>query len=258
MRYRICIGLLWVCVAQAQSKGPRFEVTSVKAGSQARLDRILPNCSNGRFLARAPVYFVIGWAYDLKTDQLNGLRAKLPQWAQQAGSSFEIQAVGTGSVTDAQCRQMVQSLLADRFKFAAHWEAGTAQVYDLVVMRGGAKLQKIDESDQTQGIFITMNGRAQPIAALKGPTRGLTMEQFADFLSPRITRALPVFDKTGLDGIYKIKLAFSFQQQGGKQVDASDPPIEVAIQSQLGLKLDERTAAVDVLVTDHIEMPDSN
>jgi uncharacterized protein (TIGR03435 family) len=103
-----------------------------------------------------------------------------------------------------------------------------------------------------------MNGRAQPVAALKGVTRGFTMKQLADFVSPRTSGAMQVFDKTGLDGVYKIKLAFSYQQQGGKQVDAIDPPIEAAIQIQLGLKLEEREASVELLFVDHVEMPDPN
>lgn len=67
-------------------------------------------------------------------------------------------------------------------------------------------------------------------------------------------RAPHIIDKTALSGTYDFKLEFSLPM---RPIDASAtdiaPDIFTALQRQLGLKLDEVTARLDMLVIDHIE-----
>ena len=73
--------------------------------------------------------------------------------------AYDIQATSERQFTESQCKAALQALLADRFKLAAHWEAKEAEVSDLVVARGGPKMQRAAAADQERG-FITINGKA--------------------------------------------------------------------------------------------------
>ncbi len=48
---------------------------------------------------------------------------------------FDIEAKSAGSATQAQCKLMVQTLFADRFKMAIHRETKEFPVYALVVAK---------------------------------------------------------------------------------------------------------------------------
>jgi len=63
----------------------------------------------------------------------------------------------------------------------------------------------------------------------------------------------PIVDRTGLDGIYQFNLEFN------QPAYPSDrPELGVALQQQLGLKLERRKETMDVLVIDHLEKPSPN
>jgi len=74
---------------------------------------------------------------------------------------------------------------------------------------------------------------------------GVTMAQFANALSrlPAVSR--PVQDFTSLKGGFDLDLTWTPAPIG--------PSIFTAVQEQLGLKLEPRTGAVEVLVVDHLE-----
>ncbi len=59
----------------------------------------------------------------------------------------------------------------------------------------------------------------------------------------------PVVDKTGLTGIYDIKL--SFAPEGVP--DSPLPSVFTAVQEQMGLKLEAQKVPVDMIVIDHVE-----
>jgi len=57
-----------------------------------------------------------------------------------------------------------------------------------------------------------------------------------------------VLDRTGLKGTYEIKLEWTPQTPPGTDSPDTGPSIFTALQEQLGLKLEARKDAVDVLV----------
>lgn len=150
----------------------------------------------------------------------------------------------------------MQALLADRFKLAVHWESKEAEVNDLVVARGGPKMQKASATDTGRGFTITVDGRQVTSAAGASVPTGETMQELAEFLT-FIRLHEPVIDKTGLEGRYKFALKFSIQPPGGNQ-DFEDPDLETALQQQLGLKLEAHKGTVRTLLVDHIEPPSAN
>jgi uncharacterized protein (TIGR03435 family) len=85
------------------------------------------------------------------------------------------------------------------------------------------------------------------------------MKQLAGMLEGRLARgggaARPVVDSTGLTGKYDIKLTWSpaaENPQAGKEAPEGQSVLE-ALESQLGLKIRQGKANLEVLVVDHIE-----
>jgi uncharacterized protein (TIGR03435 family) len=74
----------------------------------------------------------------------------------------------------------------------------------------------------------------------------------------------PLFDKTGLTGMFDVKLEFFMEASGGNptpQPTAPDPPgpiFATAIEEQLGLKLESARGPVEVLVIDSVQRPSEN
>ena len=61
----------------------------------------------------------------------------------------------------------------------------------------------------------------------------------------------PVSDETSLAGVFDVTLQWSSDPAA-----ASDAPsIFIAVQEQLGLKLERRTVTTDVVVVEHFERP---
>jgi uncharacterized protein (TIGR03435 family) len=238
----------------AQDAAPVFEVASVKPHVQGS-GYIPLSCSNGRLSSMGfPLVAVIQWAYDLNTDQYRQVEEHLPK-GMSPTTAYDIEAKAERPVTEPQCRLMLQALLADRFKFAAHWESRDAQVSDLVVARGGPKLQKAAETDEGPDVHVALNGK--PLTGPRtGQPKGMTLKELADFITSGM-RLQPILDKTGLEGRYKIDLKFSIQPAGSNEV-LEDPDLETALQQQLGLKLEKRKGSVNLLIVDRIERPDPN
>jgi uncharacterized protein (TIGR03435 family) len=87
-------------------------------------------------------------------------------------------------------------------------------------------------------------------------SRKVSIQKFAGTLSEIMGR--PVLDMTGLTGVFDVDLRWTPDetQFGGKAKtdDSGAPSIFTALQ-ELGLKLDARKGAVDVVVIDHGERP---
>jgi uncharacterized protein (TIGR03435 family) len=82
----------------------------------------------------------------------------------------------------------------------------------------------------------------------------VTMQQVADTLG--LGLPLPVLDHTGLSGRYDAVFGFAVDQltpsAGSSDNEIGLPPIPVALEKQLGLKLIKQNARVEVFVIDHI------
>ena len=74
------------------------------------------------------------------------------------------------------------------------------------------------------------------------------MRQLAERIEGQM--AVPVLDETGLTGQYDFKLNFA--------LDDSGPSMTMAVQDQLGLKLESAKGPVRTLVIEHAEKPTAN
>jgi len=75
----------------------------------------------------------------------------------------------------------------------------------------------------------------------------------------------PVIDRTDLTGLFDFELVFDPGPRGGSTLGDDDaltaapaPPLRVAIEEQLGLRLRRESGPVRVLVVEHVEPPTPN
>jgi uncharacterized protein (TIGR03435 family) len=146
---------------------------------------------------------------------------------------------------------MLQALLHDRFKLTLRSEAKAIPVYALVVDKTGPKIREVAVSDtQVNGPGFIINGT--PMQMFDPKLTGWSMAQLAQALGvAQLGR--PVVDRTGLDGIYKVALAFHQRETPGDGVD-----VTTAVREQLGLRLESSTASFEMLSVEHVERPDPN
>jgi uncharacterized protein (TIGR03435 family) len=247
----VALSLLLGLTASAQT----FEVISVKPfkGGPPGFQGIQPGCKNGHFAAVTPVFLTMEWAYDMPPGQATEFQEKMPLWAQSISGSYELQATTQPGVTEDQCRKMTQHLFEDRFHFKYHLENITAKMYEMVLARGGLKMPPADDSP---GWNVTINGRETQFLPGTPVRKGITMDELANWITGTNPDRTPVINKTGLEGTYKFKLAFS--RGAGANLDFADPDVITAIQQQLGLKLQESRGPVQHLIVESIEKPDEN
>jgi uncharacterized protein (TIGR03435 family) len=234
-------------VAGAQTSAPTFEVATIKPTGPSSDGHIHINYPPGdRFSAsNITVLTLMQWAYDMPEKQiLDG-----PPWL--GSTRFDIQATAdtgqikglTGEQDRDLKRHMVQSLFADRFHLKLHQETRPLPAYDLIVAKGGLKLQPSKSNGKTIGTGRThFNGE------------GLTITIIAEELSLITGRV--VVDKTNLSGRYDLKLEWAADD--APAADNSAPSLFTAIQEQVGLKLEPAKEPVPVLVIDHIEAASPN
>ena len=84
---------------------------------------------------------LIRTAYEVKDYQISG-----PDWlgSMLSAQRFNVQATIPEGATEKQVPQMLQALLAERFKLVVHRETKEHSVYALVVAKGGSKLKEAE------------------------------------------------------------------------------------------------------------------
>lgn len=180
-----------------------------------------------------------------------------PPWVESENDRYAVEAkidatrfAAMQTMTPEQQQEQVclmeQSLLAERFKLKVHFEIrGEAPVYALIVAKGGPKLVPSKDGETT-----SLSARKDEIIA-----QAVTLDQFAH--SPLWTPIGDryVVDQTGLKGTYDFTLKWR-----SDPLDESGalPDLFNAIQEQLGLKVIDAKAPLEVIVIDHIERPSRN
>jgi len=262
---------------QSGGKRPEFEVASIKpapppSGNQLRVfmggdpGRVNMNNLSLRDMMRL--------AYQVKDYQISG-----PDWMNSM--RFNVVATIPPGTPKGDIPLMWQSLLADRFKLELHRDKKELPVYVLLVGKGGPKLKKSENQDDSPG-----PAGGAPIPGGRGRVmmgRGRltanrsTVSGFAETLSRQMDR--PVVDETGISGLYDITLEWTPDERqrmqfmpgmpapppggggdapaaragGSEATPSSGATIFAALQEQLGLKMESKKSQVEILVVDHAE-----
>jgi uncharacterized protein (TIGR03435 family) len=232
---------------------PQFEVASIKPNSPGGVNtgdfRVLPG---GRLSAdKVVLRFFIQNAYGLKPFQLSGG----PDWI--ASQGYDIEAKAEGNPTNAQMQKMMQALLEDRFKLKYHRETKELPVYTLAAAKGGLKLPGPKEGSDRATIRVSRMTGVQ----LTGER--ITMAELARVLSNLLSRT--VIDQTGSTETFAAQLSFALDDTlaglphfADSPNDSAIPSVFVALQEQLGVRLESTKGPVEILVIDHIERPSAN
>jgi uncharacterized protein (TIGR03435 family) len=203
-------------------------------------------------------------------------------------------ARAAGKPTKDQFRLMVQYLLADRFKLAAHFETREVPVLALTLIKAGRLGPKLiphadgracgDPAAPIGSVPAGLIGgkddagpenfppMCDSLALMERPNgtmlagyRNATMDQLAGSLSRVVGLGHTLVDRTGLSGRFDFTLAWAKEPTAPVPSDApttaTDPlgPTPVAaLRDQLGLNLESVIAPVEILVIDRVERPSEN
>jgi len=220
---------------------------------------------------------LIQLAYQVEEDQLSG-----PAWLVHP-RPFEvplvdIQAKLPAGATRGQVPEMLQALLAERFKLRIHRETQQRPIYALVVSEKGAQFRESvadgppfgppaganlvsDYEIENDGRLQTVKSGSDAVEYFSGPdlavkiTGEVVPGAIEHIEASKVTLAWlaqrlfyigdrRVVDMTGLRATYRMTLDLPREGSG-----ADVTPFL----SKLGLKLEKRTAPIEVLMVDHME-----
>ena len=186
MKCKVSSGLLLTaCAAMAQTLS--FEVASVKAAEPVNAkSKLESNLRAGSpvdglrvDLAFISLADIVRQAYRLKSYQVTG-----PEW--MSAERYDIHARMPDGSTPEQVPEMLQSLLADRFKLSFHRENKEHQVLALVVGKGGSKLKEVEPDSPAPA---PTGEKAVPKMAVFGGSlrldRKMTIPALCEFLGSR-------------------------------------------------------------------------
>ena len=233
--------LLVLAAGAAMAQTAAFEVASVKPAAPLDRGQILSGEAHvGMKIDAARVDIgsmsladLIRVAYRVKPYQISG-----PDW--MASERFDVLAKMPEGATSEQVPEMLQALLAERFKLAVHHESKEHAVYALVVGKNGPKLKEsLADADAPAGAGapdasdnvnpqVRVSGRGEnasvsisgggigtarmsmgPNGTMRLEAPKMNMPALADTLSRFFDR--PVVDLTELKGTYQVALDLSME-----------------------------------------------
>lgn len=237
--------------AKAQSKLPAFEVATIKPAMGGTAGFV--TYSGGRMkCAFCNLGMLLMFAFDVQPYQivgeLDGDRHEGYSVEAIPPDSSELSKLNmakpTIALTDEQ-RQMLQSLLIDRFQLRFHREHKTGPVYLLVRGSGELKLRAPKDKDDSPMAGLASDG-------LVG--RNASMPLLAARLSSILQR--PVLDETGLSGSFDFKSAALGNDPSAEYQDIV-ASLLTSVQG-IGLKLKSAKGPVETIVIDHVNQPSPN
>jgi uncharacterized protein (TIGR03435 family) len=279
-----------------------YEVASIKVSKTGSVNggfRFgMRNTDDGLSVENFPLMLLVQQAYGVGKDRITGA----PDWLNS--EHYDIEAKMDGALAEelktlsadmvrAARQHMLRKLLEQRFELTSHRETKDLPVYNLVIAKGGLKLQESKPDDNAaKGDKPTDAALAAALAAKMGsasgpsatgggskiiaiaPSSGASFTMSSDIGRVRTASAKgvtiaalasslasiagrPVMDKTGLTGKYDYKLEFS-PEDSQSDAEPAGPSIFTAVQEQLGLKLEAAKGPVEIVVIDHIEKPSGN
>jgi uncharacterized protein (TIGR03435 family) len=283
-------------VAGAAAPPPAFEAASIRPEAQAPEilgpSLCLVGCDKfERFrmdgsrvdIRYSTLFDLISRAYRLKRYQLSNVNPKTISklyWDWMGSQRFEIAATIPEGVSASQVPEMLQQLLAQRFKLSLHFATRDRPVYALVVEKNGPKLRKaladadapvpdtpgssrietpVGEARVDKEGYAIGSGPYGPIRVYVDKDKinihtdflKVTMSQLVDLLD----QDRPVMDKTNLKGYYQfsiVRLSPVAAREAGGQPPLPWEPARDAL-AKAGLRLVPTTAPFDVVVIDHLE-----
>jgi uncharacterized protein (TIGR03435 family) len=224
---------------------------------------------------------LIRLAYGVQDNQISGG----PEWFDTA--RFNIEAKLDSSVAadlkqlsppqqKMEVERMFQALLAEHFKVALHRESKMLPALVLVIANSGSKIQAAKPGDTYSNGIKGLDGQPAGPHKFEMSANQLTVQAMPiSFVTDHLAMHMnqPVMDRTGLTGDYDFifkwapdgERADHKEHNGGQEAHMHTMPMGgmnqaliAAIEEQLGLRLDQQTVPLPVLVIDRAEKPSAN
>jgi len=197
-----------------------------------------------------------------------------PAWV--TSELFVIEATAAGAPRPDQTIERLRSLLADRFKLIMRRETRTMPVYELVAAPSGLRIAPLkpgdciqrpvqwDKIDLEAPLFVCDGGgRVRRMLSWSPETRlhprwprvmriefgDIDMAGAIEKLAHQVER--PIVDRTGFTARFNLLLEFA----PASDPTASGPSLFTALEEQLGLRLVEAQAPIEMLVIESAERP---
>jgi uncharacterized protein (TIGR03435 family) len=229
----------------------------------------------------------VAFAYKLTNKQLASFESQV-RWSLE--DLFDIEARAEGNPTKDQYRMMMQSLLADRFKLAVHFETRDVPVYALVLAKPGKfgpqiRLHRPDDPNCATNTPTPKPGRGGATAdpdgfplsecgeltgmapsapgRLKWGGRDVPVARIAAIMTGVGVVDRPMVDETGIKGNVDYSVEWRLAAENvvpGRAFnpDESAPTFDQALNDELGIKMVSTKGPVEFFVVDHIEHPSAN
>jgi uncharacterized protein (TIGR03435 family) len=274
---------LWALCALALAPA-RFETATVRLSPW--YDGVCPQSIKmdpaGVTIECGTLRTLIGYAFGFSPERIQG-----PRWLLDADATrFDIAAkIPPGEPLD-RVPAMLQTLLAERFQVELHRATNRQEIYALVVAKAGITLKPAgppitdpDAPSDALGFFGDVQTRTTPnpdgvgsTTRIANPRMGtvletegrnrtqqwhapsISFEGLADLLDKVAPVPLPVINMTGLQGRYELILEVAphrITPAGDMHAEVLDAFNEGLL--RLGLRLERRTAPIEMLVVDHAE-----
>lgn len=222
-----------------------FEVASLRPSSPNDGKQVITTSPGSLTMRSVTLAECMKWAYGVLDYQI----ASGPAW--MTSQMYDISAKPDRAASDAELKQMLQSLLADRFKLGFHHETRELQVLTMSVGKSGPKFQE----SQGEGESSLQTPK------MSATGKRTSMAEWVAFLSRTLDQ--PVIDVTGLTGRYDFYIDLRRYVMGPDGQPVSPPPDRTALlitafQEQLGLRIESKKTSVDVLVIDRAEKASDN
>jgi uncharacterized protein (TIGR03435 family) len=228
--------------------GQRFDVASVKVsdarGPEGKAHRGIKSSPGSVTIQNLPLSAIVQWAYGVRDYQVEG-----PRWTDV--DPYDIFAKAAGPAQERELQKMMQTLMGERFKLVTRREVREFPIYSMTIAIGGHKLKP----PEGEGPGKLVKGEK---FALRGER--VSMAELAGQLSQPLRR--PVIDRTGLAGTFNFtidRMSYVLLDASGKPSPESttemdrDGIVIMAVQQQLGLKLEPGKAPVEMIVIEKAE-----
>lgn len=189
---------------------------------------------------------LVSRAYNVELDQIS------PEWQSLMTPIYEIVATVPEGTTQEQFRQMVQSLLTERFHLVTHQENRNIRAYKLVVAKSGSKM-RISEyvppsrpANVPGRLYISNGVSSRRVAGQWTMTgKGAAIADLIRSLSVAVHAR--ILDQTGLTDRYDFTVSYS---------EGSDLPgsfVADAVRDKLGLELQPAAISLPFVVIDRFD-----
>lgn len=244
-------------VAMAQEKPaakPTFVIADVHTSPHSPYPFSYATFRGDRYhLRQSTLVDIVALAYGVKPEMVQGG----PSWLEM--KRFDVVAKADPNTSEADQKLMLQSLLAERFGLVMHKGEAPLPAYLLTAPTGKNKMkQSADGEAQNCKPDNSQMAGGVPLIALS--CTGFSAENIALFLNQAANNYLnnPVLNQTGLDGKWDFTLKWTDFRQRAK-AGAEAVSIFTAVENDLGLKLERKTAPRPVWIVDRAnEMPTPN